>query len=246
VKGNPTEPSMRRPVIGLSAYSLPARWGVWDAPAVLLPRAYTDAVVAAGGIPVLLPPLPELIAGALDRLDGLILSGGPDVAPERYGQAAGEHTQPADLDRDAAELALLSGAVDGGTPVLAVCRGLQLLNVARGGTLHQHLPDLLGTHDGSPGLGEYGEHPVRVEPGSLLAKALGRHEVDSVPAYHHQGLDRLGSGLVATAWAPDGLVEAAEDPSLPFCIGVQWHPEMGSDPALFEALVSAARVRSSR
>ncbi|MFZ0161190.1 MAG: gamma-glutamyl-gamma-aminobutyrate hydrolase family protein [Kineosporiaceae bacterium] len=225
----------------MSAYAVPARWGVWDADAVLLPRAYVDAVAAAGGIPVLLPPLPGLIAGVLSRLDGLLLAGGPDVEPARYGQEAGPNTQPAQPLRDAAELDLLSAAVTSGLPVLAICRGMQLLNVARGGTLHQHLPDVLGNHDGSAGPGVYGTHPVTVAGGSRLAAALGRTEVDGVPAYHHQGVDVLGQGLIASAWAPDGLVEAIEDPTLPFCVGVQWHPEEGVDPALFRALVGAAR-----
>ncbi len=231
------------PVIGLSAYAVPARWGVWDTDAVLLPRAYVDAVAAAGGIPVLLPPLPGLIAGVLDRLDGLLLAGGPDVEPARYGQASGPNTQPAQPLRDAAELELLAEAVTSARPVLAICRGMQLLNVARGGTLHQHLPDVLGTHDGSPGPGVYGTHPITVADGSALAKALGRTAVEGVPAYHHQGVDRLGLGLTASAWTPDGLVEAVEDPELPFCLGVQWHPEVGVDASLFQALVAAARER---
>jgi len=229
------------PVIGLSAYSVPARWGVWDTEAVLLPRAYVDAVAAAGGVPVVLPPLPQLIRQMVDRLDGLLLAGGPDVAPARYGAEPGPHTQPSQPDRDAAELGLLSAAVSDRRPVLAICRGMQLLNVARGGTLIQHLPDVLGEHDGSAGPGQYGTHPIKVAEGSRLARALGRTALDSVPAYHHQGVDSLGAGLVACAWAPDGVVEAVEDPALPFCVGVQWHPEVGVDASLFRALVAAAR-----
>lgn len=231
------------PLIGLSAYCVPARWGVWDTDAVLLPRAYTDAVAAAGGIPVLLPPVPDLIARVVDRLDGLLLSGGPDVAPARYGAEPGPHTQPSQPDRDAAELGLLGAAVSERRPVLAICRGMQLLNVARGGTLIQHLPDVLGNHDGSEGPGQYGTHPVKIAEGSRLAGALGRTALDGVPAYHHQGVESLGAGLVASAWTPDGLVEAVEDPTMPFCVGVQWHPEVGVDPSLFEALVAAARER---
>lgn len=232
----------RRPVVGLSAYAAPAAWGAWNAEAVLLPRNYVAAVAATGAVPVLLPPLPGLVGEALDRVDALLLAGGPDVEPARYGQEPGAHTQPAQTWRDAAELELLEGALAAGLPVLAVCRGMQLLNVARGGTLHQHLPDVPGIpadHDRSPGPGQFGRHPVRVAEGTRLAAALGRTEVDAVPAYHHQGLDELGAGLVATAWAEDGLIEAVEDPDLPFCLGVQWHPEAGDDPRLFEALVAA-------
>ncbi len=233
----------RRPVVGLTCYSVPARWGVWDMEAALLPRPYVDAVARAGGVPVLLPPLPGLVEEMLDRLDALVLAGGPDIAPSQYGRVPGPHTQPASPQRDAAELGLLSGAVERELPVLAVCRGMQLLNVARGGTLHQHLPDVPGLppdHDHSPGPGQFGRHPVHVAEGTRLARALGRLEVDAVPAYHHQGIEVLGAGLVESAWAGDGLVEAVEDPALPFCLGVQWHPEAGQDPSLFRALVAAA------
>lgn len=239
--------AQRRPVVGLTCYSTSAQWGAWQAEAVLLPRSYVDAVVGAGGLPVLLPPLDGVVEGVLDRLDALLLAGGPDVDPARYGRPRGPNTQPPVPERDAAELSLLSGAVASGLPVLAVCRGMQLLNVARGGTLHQHLPDVPGLpsgHDGSPGPGQYGRHPVRVADGSRLARVLGRTELDSVPAYHHQGIDTLGAGLVETAWAGDGLVEAVEDAALPFCVGVQWHPEVGEDPSLFVALVEAARRRT--
>ena len=231
------------PVIGLSMYGVPARWGPWEADAVLLPRAYVNAVSAAGGIPVLLPPMPGAVHAAMPRLDGLLLAGGPDIDPARYGAKPGPHTQPPSPDRDAAEAELVEGALDGGVPVLAICRGMQLLNVARGGSLHQHLPDLVGTeaHGRRPGVFE--SHPVRVAPGSRLETVLGRLEVDGVPTSHHQGIERIGSGLVPTAWAEDGTVEALEDPGLPFCLGVQWHPEMGDDPSLFHALVAAARTR---
>jgi putative glutamine amidotransferase len=210
-----------------------------------VPRAYVDAVAGAGGVPVLLPPLPGLIPAAVDRLDALVLIGGPDVEPVRYGQDVGPDTQPPQPERDEAEFGLLAAAVAGRAPVLAICRGMQLLNVARGGTLHQHLPDLFGEHDGSPGPGAYGSHPITVLDGSRLAGALGRAELDDVPAYHHQGVDVLGKDLVASAWTGDGLVEAVEDPSLPFCVGVQWHPEVGEDTTLFQALVDAAREHRS-
>jgi putative glutamine amidotransferase len=227
------------PVIGLTAYEEQVRWGVWDVPGVLLPSTYVQAVVAAGGIPVLLPPVPEVVEAMLPRLDGLVLSGGPDIEPARYGAERLDTTAEPRSVRDAAELVLLGAATAARLPVLGICRGLQLLNVARRGTLHQHLPDVLGSAEHAPGPGTYGRHPVAVVPGSRLAAALGRTETE-VPSYHHQSVDALGVGLTATAVAPDGTVEALEDPSLPFCVAVQWHPEAGDDLSLFRALVAAA------
>lgn len=231
-----------RQVIGVTAYASRARWGVWDAQALLVPRSYAEAVVDGGAVPVILPPVPDVIAAVLPRLDGLILSGGPDVDPARYGHEPGAHTQPPDLDRDAAELRLLAGAVDAGLPTLGICRGMQLLNVARGGTLHQHLPDVVGSSVHAPAPGVYSAHPVTVDEGTRLAQILGRTRVE-VPTYHHQGVQDLGKGLVATAWAADGTVEAVEDPELPFLVAVQWHPEAGDDPALFRALARATADR---
>ena len=228
------------PLIGVTAYAERTRWGVWDAPAVLVPRSYVDAVAAAGGVPVVLPPLPGVVAAALSRLDGLLLAGGSDLGPDRYGAEAGEHTGPVRPERDAAEMELLAGALDGGLPVLGVCRGMQLMDVARGGSLLQHLPDEVGHTGHAEQPGVYSRHPVKVAGDSALARILGAVEVE-VPSYHHQGIDRLGDGLTATAWAADGTVEALEDPALPFCLGVQWHPEAGTDPSLFRALVAAAR-----
>lgn len=230
-----------RPVIGLTAYEEDARWGVWDVASVLLPSSYVRSVVAAGGIPLLLPPVPELIQAALPRLDGLILSGGPDVDPARYGATPLETTGPPRSDRDAAELGLLAVALAAPKPILGICRGLELLNVARGGTLLQHLPDVLGTSDHAPAPAVYGRHRVSVTPGSLLAKALGRPEVE-VSSYHHQAIGELGAGLTVTAVAPDGTIEAVEDQSLPFCLAVQWHPEVGDDVSLFAALVRASQA----
>jgi gamma-glutamyl-gamma-aminobutyrate hydrolase PuuD len=239
-----------RPVIGLSAYAVRAAWGVWDVETALLPQTYVDAVVRAGGLPVVLPAVPGVIGGILDRLDGVVIAGGPDVEPARYGAEPGPDTQPPSRVRDAAEAELITGAVERGLPLLGICRGLQVLNVVRGGTLIQHLPDVVGTDLHSPSPGRYGMHEVKVEPGSLLARVLGGAggslaESIPVPSYHHQGVQTVGAGLAPVAWADDGTVEAVEDPRLPFCLGVQWHPEVGDDPALFDGLVLAARDRAA-
>jgi putative glutamine amidotransferase len=242
------------PVIGISSYSQQARWSTWDDQVVLLPRRYVDAVTRAGGLPVLLPPLPR-ISDVLPRLDGLILSGGGDVDPGCYSAARDAATGPANPARDSAELELCAAALASGLPLLGICRGLQVINVALGGTLHQHLPALVG-HDGhSPEPGGYGRHDVTVAPGSRLAGVLGRTDL-AVPTHHHQSVDKLGAGLVPTAWAADGIVEAAELTSggyaadgpneAGFMIAVQWHPEAGDDLSLFRGLVVAATERSAQ
>ncbi|HEX9065023.1 MAG TPA: gamma-glutamyl-gamma-aminobutyrate hydrolase family protein [Streptosporangiaceae bacterium] len=233
-------PAGAAPIIGISAYSEIASWGVWQLPATVLPENYSQQVTAAGGAPVVLPPLPG-IERAVAGLDALIISGGPDIEPGQYGAQAGPSTTIVRPERDAAEIALLRAALAAGTPVLGVCRGMQLMNVALGGTLIQHLPDVVG-HDGhSPTPGAMGTHEVRVGPSGRLSEILGPGPV-SVPTHHHQGVDVLGSGLTATAWAADGLVEAIEL-DRPFALGVQWHPEAGSDLRLFQALVTAAAGR---
>jgi putative glutamine amidotransferase len=237
------------PLIGVTAYATRAGWGVWDADAVLLPYSYVEAVAAAGGLPVLLPPLPDLIGQVLGRIDGLVVAGGPDVDPARYGRQPGPDTQPPARARDAAELALIGDAVAARLPVLGICRGMQLLNVSRGGTLIQHLPDVIGTDLHCPAPGRYGRHDVQVTEPSLLASTLGTAAAGGklpVPTYHHQAIDALGVGLVATAWSEDGVIEAVEDPELPFCLGVQWHPEAGPDRSLFVGLVQAARTAAAR
>ena len=231
---------MTRPVIGISAYSERARWGVWDLPASLLPQNYVDQVAAAGGAPVLLPPVPGIEA-AVGRLDGLIISGGPDIEPASYGEQAGPHTTIVRPARDAAEAALFRAAIDAGVPVLGVCRGLQVMNVALGGTLIQHLPDVVGHEGHSPTPGSMGEHKVTIGSNvpSRLAAILGTGTI-VVPTHHHQGIGRLADGLTVTALADDGTIEAVEMDA-PFALGVQWHPEAGDDPALFVALIEAAR-----
>jgi putative glutamine amidotransferase len=234
----------RQPFIGLSAYCEEARWAYWRAPAVLLPANYAEEVAAAGGVPVLLPPLPG-VAATVDRLDGLLLTGGGDIDPGRYGAQQHPRTGRVSAPRDAAELELLDAAMAAGLPVLGVCRGMQLVNVARGGTLCQHLPDDAGH---APVPGTFGSHAVRVAPGTQLAGILGADgDGVDVPTAHHQAVDRLGEGLVATAWAEDGVIEAVEPSAAgdPFLLAVQWHPEVGKDPRLIEALVAAALARMS-
>jgi putative glutamine amidotransferase len=224
-----------RPIIGITSYLEPASWGVWqDVPATLLPYSYVQAVEAAGGRAVVLPPDP---AGAdvLRVLDGLVLAGGADVAADRYGEAAGPFTDSRP-DRDAGEFPL----ADTDLPILGVCRGMQLLVVAYGGRLHQHLPDVVGHDKHRPGDGVYGSHGVRFLPGSRIDKIMsGDSEVNS---YHHQGIADPGR-LVVTGWADDGVIEAVEDPTRPFVLGVQWHPEADGDVRPFRALVEACARR---
>ncbi|MFL1429678.1 MULTISPECIES: gamma-glutamyl-gamma-aminobutyrate hydrolase family protein [unclassified Nocardiopsis] len=232
---------MAAPVIGISAYAERARWGVWDTAAALLPQEYVDAVAATGAVPVLLPPVANA-AGAVRALDGLLLAGGGDIDPARYGAERAERTAGVQRARDAAEDALLTAALDRGLPVLGVCRGMQLLNVFRGGSLHQHLPDTVG-HDGHrKRTGVFDPHPVTVAEGTLTARVLGRTRLD-VPSYHHQAVADLGTGVRATAWADDGTVEALEYEGTDTVLGVQWHPEMGTDPSLFAWLTRLAAAR---
>ena len=226
------------PVIGISAYGETARWGAWELPATVLPQNYSEQVAGAGGVPILLPPLPG-VEQAVARLDGLIISGGPDVEPGRYGAEAGRATTIVRPDRDAAEIALFLAALAARVPVLGVCRGMQIMNVALGGTLFQHLPDVVGHDRHSPTPGAMASHEVKLGQSGLLSSLLGPGPL-TVPTHHHQGVDVLGTGLTATAWADDGLVEAVELDRA-FALGVQWHPEAGSDPRLFRALVAAAR-----
>jgi putative glutamine amidotransferase len=228
-----------RPVIGITTYAQEATWGVWRMPAALIPLDYVNAVERAGGVPLLVPPVEEGITEMLDALDGIVFSGGADVDPSRYGAEAHPETDTPQARRDAAELALLTAALERDLPTLAICRGFQLLNVARGGDLVQHLPEEVGHDEHKQVPGEFVEHAVEVKEGTRLAGIVhGRPDVSS---HHHQGLGKLGDGLVETAWAHDGTLEGVEDPSLRFALGVQWHPEMGEDGALFEALVDEAR-----
>ena len=234
-----------RPVIGVTAYAQPARWGVWDLPAVLVPLAYVESVERAGGRAVLVPPSELGVDEVLDGLDAIIFSGGADVNPEHYGQEPHPATDEPQHHRDLGELALMNAAMERELPMLAICRGFQLLNVARGGDLIQHLPEAVGhdVHKEVPGV--FSEHPVEVSEGTRLAGIIGSRS--DVTSHHHQAVGRLGEGLVQTAWAADGTPEAVEDPTKPFVVGVQWHPEAGEDQALFDALVTEASVyRASR
>jgi putative glutamine amidotransferase len=240
---------MTRPIIGITTYVEPASWALWrDVPAALVPYGYVRQVAEAGGLPLLVPPLPadatrDDVLAVLDRLDGLILAGGVDVEPARYGAEPHPSVQRPRPDRDGSELELAVESAGSDLPVLGICRGMQVMAVAAGGVLIQHLPDILGTDLHSPEPGVYGRHEVRIDPGSRLGGVLGER-VD-VATYHHQGVGQH-PGLAATAWTDDGLLEAFEDPDAVFRIGVQWHPEVGDDPRLFQALVAAAGERASR
>jgi putative glutamine amidotransferase len=234
--------------IGLTTYRERAAWGVWDEPADLLPASYADCVVAAGGVPLLLPPTavdrPGAAEAVLAACDGLILAGGADVAPERYDADRSPHTGPARDDRDGWELALLRAATECGLPVLAICRGMQVLNVARGGDLIQHLPDAVGSDVHCPTVGRHGRHVVRLDPHATVGQLLGPST--DVATYHHQGVGRLGDGLVATGWAEDGTVEAVELGGAPWIVGVQWHPEAYEGARLFAGFLAACdRHRST-
>jgi putative glutamine amidotransferase len=228
-----------RPVIGITTYAQEASWGVWRLPAALIPLDYVDAVERAGGRAVLIPPSEEGVAETLDALDGIVFSGGADLDPARYGAVPHPETDTPQARRDAGEMALLEAALDLDMPTLAICRGFQLLNVARGGDLVQHLPDEVGTDEHKQVPGIFAQHPVEVKDGTRLASMVGARS--DVTSHHHQGIGRVGEGLVETAWAPDGTLEGFEDPRHRFAVGVQWHPEAGADDALFESLVEEAR-----
>lgn len=238
-----------RPVIGICTALERARWGVWDDRAALLPYSYIRAVSAAGGTPILLAPDPVITAepeAVLDLLDGLLLAGGADVDPSRYGAEPHTETKGTVPERDDFEIALAAAALARRLPVLGVCRGMQILNVARGGTLTQHLPDDLGheDHRRTPGSFADADHDVELSDGSLAARATGeaRHGTKS---HHHQGVAKIGEGWVVTGRATlDDLPEAIEDPSCGYALGVQWHPEADEESHLIEALVNEARERA--
>lgn len=233
-----------RPLIGLSTYREPARWGVWDTSADLLPSAYAASVEAAGGIPVLLPPSLPYDAGAtalVAKLDGLVISGGADVGPDLYDEPPHPRTGKPREDRDAWELALLDAADARGLPTLGICRGMQVMAVHAGGVLDQHVPDVVGHDLHDPGADAYGDVEVRIADGSRLGASLGGTSM--VRCHHHQSV-RTHPGFEAVAWAGDGLLEAFEAPGDRFCVAVQWHPEVvpgASGRNVFAALVAAAK-----
>jgi putative glutamine amidotransferase len=212
-----------KPLIGITTYVVPASWGHWHLETALIPYDYVRAVERAGGRALLVPPDEDSVEETLDRLDGIVFSGGEDI---------GENDA-----RDRGELALLQAALARDVPVLAVCRGFEVLNVARGGDLIQHLPDVVGHEVHRAVVGAFSEHPVRVDPSSRIGEVSG-----VVKSHHHQGVRRIGDGLREVAWAEDGTVEALEDPGKRFVVGVLWHPEAGEDQTLFEQLVEAART----
>ena len=235
---------MGRPIVGITTYLTPAAWGAWHQDAALVPASYVRSVTRAGGVPLLVPP-GAAYEETLDSVDGLIFSGGSDLDPELYGEQAHPETDGWIRERDDFELGLMQAALARDVPLLAICRGSQVLNVALGGDLEQHVPDRVQTnvHKETPGV--FADHDVAVLPGTKLASILG--DRSDVKSHHHQGYGELGSGLREAARAPDGTVEALEDPTRRFTLGVLWHPEEGDDLALFEALVrEAAEYRTTK
>lgn len=230
---------MSKPLIGVTTYLDQARWGVWDMQAALLPAPYPRLVRESGGLAVMLPPdEPAAAVEVVARLDGLVVAGGADVEPVRYGAEPDPRTGPPARARDSWELALIDAALASGTPLLGICRGMQLLNVALGGTLVQHL-------DGHvEAVGVIGRHAVKPVPHTRYGSLVP--ELTEVPTYHHQAVDRLGAGLTVSAHAEDGTVEAVELAAPVWALGVQWHPEMGEDLRVMRGLVEAAGAGADR
>jgi putative glutamine amidotransferase len=232
---------MSRPVIGICAAVERASWAAWrEVPAALVPVTYSHSVQAAGGIPIILPPdpvaadQPDLI---LDRIEGLVLGGGADIDPGSQGADRHPETTGTNPDRDRFELALARRALEREMPLLGVCRGMQILNVAVGGTLDQHLPERLGHERHRPVPGTWTEHEVRLAPGSLAARAAGAERI-TIKSHHHQGIGEVGEGLEASAWdTDDELIEAIESPDGAFALGVLWHPEEDPDDRVIASLV---------
>jgi putative glutamine amidotransferase len=232
---------MGRPIIGITGELDAARWRNWIREAVVSPVSYTRAVERAGGAPVILPPVPSgSVPSLIGRIDALVVSGGRDVDPSLYGESPHEQNDLPDHRRDRFEILMIRAAIEADLPFLAICRGLHILNVARGGTLIQHLPDRLGSESHKPDPVKLTVHDVQISAASKLGRVLG--PAAQVPAAHHQAIDRIGSGLLTVAWTPDQVVEAVELQGHKFGIGVQWRPEDGDDGRIFEALVAAAKT----
>jgi putative glutamine amidotransferase len=234
-----------RPVIGICTAVEQARWGAWDMPSFLLPRNYVDSIQRGGGLALMLPPDPRVTEDpepVLDLLDGLILAGGADVDPSTYRAERHPATDQGSLERDEFELALTRRAMERDIPFLGICRGMQVMNVARGGTLVQDVPERAGhdEHRRVRGTFEGADHDVRLRPGSLAARAAGGDN-QAAKSHHHQGVDAIGEGLEVTGWAViDELPEALEDTGRRFALGVQWHPEADETSRLIAALVAEA------
>jgi putative glutamine amidotransferase len=236
----------RRPIIGICTPLERARWSVWDQQAALVPTSYLDAVRRAGGMALLLAPDPAQIEHpdeALELVDGLLLAGGADIDPSTYGAERHLETTETVPERDAFEIALTRRAIERGMPFLGICRGMQLLNVALGGTLRQHLPEEFGHHEHRRALGTFdgADHDVQLLPGSLAERAAGER-LHGTKSHHHQGVGRIAEGLIVTGVATrDELPEAIELLGAPFVLGVQWHPEADERSRVMGALVQAAR-----
>jgi putative glutamine amidotransferase len=236
---------MPRPLIGVCAAVERVHFGVWkDEPTVLLPLSYARAIHGAGGMVAMLPPdhrATEDPGELLDHLDALVLGGGADIDPESQGADAHPETVGTNPDRDRFEIALARSALERGMPLLGVCRGMQILNVACGGTLDQHIPERLGHEGHRPVPGAWAEHDVRIEPGSLAARAAGTDHL-TVKSHHHQGVDAIPDSLRASAWATeDESVEAIESSDGAFVLGVLWHPEEDPNDRVIPALVGLAK-----
>jgi putative glutamine amidotransferase len=233
---------MGRPIIGITGELEAARWGNWIREAVVSPVSYTRAVERAGGAPVILPPVPSSsVPSLIAQIDALVVAGGGrDVDPSLYNEAPHDQTDVPDHRRDRFEILMIRAAIEADLPFLAISRGMQVLNVARGGTLIQHLPDRLGSESHKPDPVKLTIHDVQISAASKLGRVLGG--TAQVPAAHHQAIDRIGSGLLTVAWTPDQVVEAVELQGHKFGVGVQWHPQEGDDARIFEALVAAAKT----